>query len=181
LSPAFCFVFVELLLHLRWKCWGCGGVGSALVGGRCCCLYRSLFWVKLQLFLLLWRVLLQAGVLVLASDPALTAGVDRGVSPADVPSASFRSRRPRRVATAAPSTRRGPLKVRSGDLAAATGGFVSPSGEVELSKMAAADCVRLSGARGLDCVFHVFFRVLSVCWGQLSQFLVVFCNILFPY
>jgi hypothetical protein len=167
LSHAFFFVFVELLLALRWKCWGCGGVGSALVGGRCCCLYRSLFLVDLQLFPLLGK-LMQVEVLVLASELVLTTEVDQGVAPADAPSASFRSQRPRRVATAATSKRLGPPKVQSGDLAAAKGCFISPSGEGEASVVAVANLVLLRGARGLGCV-SFFFRVLSVIWGQLPQ------------
>jgi hypothetical protein len=178
LSPALFFVVVELLLARRRRCWGCAGVGLELADGLFWCLYRSP--VVLQFVPKLLCVQMQVGVLALASFSVLTAGVNRGVSPADVLSASFRSRRPRRVAAAATSTRRGPLKVRSGDLAAACGGFVSPSGEVELSKMAVADLHRLRGARGLDC-FLVSFRVLFVIWGQLSQCLVGSCIVFFPY
>jgi hypothetical protein len=123
--------------------------------------------VDLQLFPLLGK-LMQVEVLVLASELVLTTEVDQGVAPADAPSASFRSQRPRRVATAATSKRLGPPKVQSGDLAAAKGCFISPSGEGEASVGAVANLVLLRGARGLGCV-SFFFRVLSVIWGQLPQ------------
>jgi hypothetical protein len=150
LSPALFFVGVELLLARRRRCWGCAGVGSELADELRWCVYRSL---RQQRSPKLLRGLMQVGVVACAIGPLLTAGVDRGVSPADVASSFFRSRRSRRVDTAATSTRRGPLKVRSGDLAAASEGFASPSGEVELLKMAAAD---LRGARGLDCFSSLF-------------------------
>ena len=103
LSPAFFFVGVELLLARRRRCWGCASVGSELADGFRWCLYRSP--VVLQLFPKLRCVRMQVRVLALASVSVLTAGEDRGVAPADVPSAFFRSRRLRRVATAATSTR----------------------------------------------------------------------------
>jgi hypothetical protein len=136
--------------------------------------------VVLQLFPKLLCERMQVGVLVFASISALTAGEDRGVAPADVLSSFFRSRRLCRVATAVTSTRLCPLKVLSGDLAAARDVFASPSGEVTMSAMVAAD-LRLRRAQGLDCFFAVSSRVLSVIWGQLSQFLVGSCYSLFPY
>jgi hypothetical protein len=123
-------------------------------------LYRSLLRQRSPKLL---RVLMQVGVVAFAAGPVLTTEVARGVSPGDVPSSSSRSRRPRRVATAATSTRRGPLKVRSGDLAAASEGFVSPSGEVELLKMAAADH---RGARGLDCFSSFFLGFVLQFWDN---------------
>jgi hypothetical protein len=153
------------------------GAGSGAGGGVSGVLYRSLFLVNLQLSLLVWS-LMQVEVLVVASELVLTAGVDRGVAPADVPSASSRTRRPRRVATAASSKRPGPPKVQAGVLAAAMGCFVSRSGEFEAALMAAADLVLLRGARGLGCNFFVFQG--SFCMlGTAVPVLVVSCIFVF--
>lgn len=92
-------------------------MGSELADGFRRCLYRSL--VVLQLFPKLLCERMQVGVLVFSSVSTLTGGEDRGVAPADVLSAFFRSRRLHRVATATTSTRLCPLKVLSSDLAAA--------------------------------------------------------------
>jgi hypothetical protein len=75
--------------------------------------------VFLQLLPLLRHKLLQALLLAPASWSGLTAGEMRGVSPADLRSTFFRSRRPRRVETAATSTRFIPLQHLSGNTAAA--------------------------------------------------------------
>ena len=81
-----------------------GDAGSG-VAMRILSLFRS---VDLQLPPL--RELLQAMVLVSASTGGLSTGEIRGVSPADVLTAFFRSRRLRRVVHAATPTRLGPLK-----------------------------------------------------------------------
>ena len=73
----------------------------------------------LQLLPLLRCKLLQVSLLASVSRPGLTVGEMRGVSPADLRSTSLRSRRPRRVDTAATPTRYIPLKYLSGNLAAA--------------------------------------------------------------
>ena len=111
-------------------------------------------------------------LLVPASFTGLTAGESRGVSPADVLLDSFRSRRLRRVTTAATPTRCFPLQVFSGDLAAADRCLVSPSGEVETSVSAEADLLPHRRSRGLVCIL-LFCRVLSVICGQLVQIWIV--------
>jgi hypothetical protein len=125
------------------------------------------FWVFLQLFPVLLRVLRRVMMLVFAGETDSTAGVIRGAAPADVPSASLRSWRSRRVATAAISTRLSPPKICSGDSVAACWCLFSLSGEVEASMQAAADLFQLRRSRGFGCNF-TFFRVLSVIWEQLS-------------
>jgi hypothetical protein len=116
-------------------------------------LCRSLLQ-RLQLFRLL--KLLQVMELAHAFASDLTVGVDRGVAPADVPLAFARSRRPRRVVTAATSTRILPLQVFSGDIAAACGGFVFLSGETRAFVQAAADLDPCRRIRGRSCNFAFF-------------------------
>jgi hypothetical protein len=153
------------------------GAGSGAGGGASGVLFRSLCLVSLQLFPLVWSWM-QAELLVAASEFVLTAGVDRGGAPADVPSASSRARRPRRVATAASSKRPGPPKIQSGDLAAAMGFFVSPSGDFEAALMAVADLVHLRGARELGCIFFVFQGFFCML-GTAVPVLVVSCIFVF--
>jgi hypothetical protein len=117
-------------------------------------LYRSLLQ-RLQLFLL-WKFL-QVMELAQASAIDLTVRVDRGVAPADAALAFARSRRSRRVVTAATSTRTLPLQVFSGDLAAACWCFVFLSGEALAFVQAAADLDPCRRIRGRSCNF-VFFQ-----------------------
>jgi hypothetical protein len=115
----------------------------------------------LQLLPPLWYKLLQVSLLAPASRPGLYVGEIRGVSPADLRSISFRSRRPRRVETAATSTRFLPLKYLSGNTAAA-GDASSCSPARQRIGFCAED------PKGLVVIF-CFSRVLSVLWGQLSH------------
>lgn len=110
----------------------------------------------LQLLPVLFVVLLQAWRLARAGVLGLTAGEVRGAAPADVALAFARSRRPRRVDTAATSTRSSPLKFLSGDSAAACGGFFSPSGEDVAPVRAAADRLWRRRSQGLSCYFFLF-------------------------
>lgn len=82
----------------------------------------------------------------------LTVGTNRGVAPADMLLSCFRSRRLRRVATAATTTRLGPLKIRTGDLAAAPVGFVFLFGGAMTASRAAADSFVQISSRGLVCI-----------------------------
>jgi hypothetical protein len=110
----------------------------------------------LQLLPVLFVVLLQAWRLARAGVLGLSAGEVRGAAPADVALAFARSRRPRRVDTAATSTRRSPLKFLSGDSAAACGGFFSPSGEDVAPVRAAADRLWRRRSQGPSCYFFLF-------------------------
>jgi hypothetical protein len=139
-----------------------------------------LYLVVLQLVPVLLRVLLRVMLLVFAGEADSTAGVIRGGAPADVLLASLRSWRPRRVATAATSTRLSPPKFCSGDSAAACWCLFSFSGEVEALVQAAADLIQHRRSRGLGCIF-TFSRVLSVIWGQLVRFWMVLVTSCFPY
>jgi hypothetical protein len=130
--------------------------------------FWGLFVVDLQLLPALKRELLRVTALALAVGTGLTVGVNRGVAPVDAPSTSPRSRRPRRVADAATSTRFFPLTFCSGDSAVACGCFFSHSGEAEALMQAAADLVLRRRSHMLGCIF-LFLRVLSVKGGQLSQ------------
>jgi hypothetical protein len=132
------------------------------------------------LFPVLLRVLLRVKALVSAGETDSTAGVNRGVAPADVSSAFLRSWRPRQVAAAATSTRLSPLKVCSGDSAAACWCFFSPSGKVEASMQAAADLIQRRRSRGLGCSFSSFQG--SFCkLGTAVPGLDGSCNFMFPY
>ena len=86
----------------------------------------------------------------------LTVGLNRGVTPADEDSSASRSRRSRRVAHAATSTRCIPLQVRSGDLAAASIIIVSPSDGATVAFQAAADSSLQSWPQGVGYNFFVF-------------------------
>jgi hypothetical protein len=113
-------------------------------------------------------VLLQVWRLARAGALGLTAGEVRGAAPADVPLAFARSRRPRRVAIAATSTRSSPLKFLPGDSAVARGSFFSPSGEDEAPVVRQWIVFCAEDPEGLVAIF-CFFRVLSVFRGQLSH------------
>lgn len=97
-----------------------------------------------------WCGFLWAVMQALAGDVGLTVGLIRGVSPTDVLLSTSKSRQMRQVATAATSTRLGPLKFQVGDLAAAGVTFVSPMGG------AAVDLFHQSWSWGSFCYFQVF-------------------------
>jgi hypothetical protein len=130
--------------------------------------FSCLFLVVFRLVPVLLRVLLRAMLLVFAGEAGSTAGVFRGVAPADVLFASLRSWRSRLVDTAATSTRLSPPKFCSGDSAAACWCIFSFSGEVDALLQAAADLFQHRRSRGPGCNF-TFFRVPSVIWGQLVR------------
>jgi hypothetical protein len=75
----------------------------------------------------------------MASETDLTGRMDRGVAPVDAPLSSARSRRSRRVAYAAISTRNLPLVVCSGDQAASCWCLVFTFGEAYAFRPAATD------------------------------------------
>jgi hypothetical protein len=111
---------------------------------------------------------MQVFKLASASGVDLTAGVVRGVAPADMLITSARSWRPRRVIVAANSTRRCPLKDYSGDKAA-------PAGASSLAPAWRNRCWRRRIVLGAEdpkdlVVFLLFSGVLSVILGQLSNF-----------
>jgi hypothetical protein len=131
-----------------------------------------LYLVDIQLFPFLLCELMRVSSLAPAGETDLTVGVNRGVAPADVLLASLKSRRLRRVEDAATSTRLSPLKICSGDPAAACWCLFSPSGETTASMQAVADLVVYRRSQGLSCCF-TFYGVLSVIWGQLPRFWMV--------
>jgi hypothetical protein len=114
----------------------------------------------LQLFL---GGFLQVCVLALAGVRSLTVGTNRGDAPADVLPSGLRSRRSRRVATAAISTRWLPLKVCSGDLAAA---WVVFDADAAAAGRAAADLVMQSWPQGSGCNFFVSQGLFCKVWNS---------------
>jgi hypothetical protein len=131
----------------RPRCDGaCSGAGGRSFG----CVQECGFSPAVPLFELL-RVLLPAP----AGGAGLTAGSNRGVAPADGLLSGSRSRRPRRVTSAAISTRLSPPKVRAGDPAAAWCGVVFLSGGATAAVRAAADSLEQKSFQGPSCYFLV--------------------------
>lgn len=126
----------------------CGGVCSG-AGGRSFRFVQECDFSPAVPLFVLPRVMAP----VSAGEADLTAGSNRGVAPADMLLSCFRSRRLRRVATAATSTRLGPLKIRAGVSAAALFGFVFLSDGATTPSRAAADFFLQTSARGLGCFF----------------------------
>ena len=117
--------------------------------GRCCTGGPVLSAVSCALFL--------QAVLRFAGDAVLTVGRIRGESPADACLSSSRFRRPRRMAAAATTTRRCPLKSSFGDPAAACWCSVIALGATACSRQAVADRAPSRKDQGLEC-FFVFWQ-----------------------
>lgn len=124
---------------------------------------------------------LRACKLAFAGGCGLTVGLNRGVAPADVASADFKPRRPRRVADAAISTRCEPPQVWSGDTAATLVVFVFFSGgaTAATADRVVAESMRQGWFQGPGCSF-VCCRGLSVNCRTAGLFLDVTCNVVFP-
>ena len=96
-------------------------------------------------------------VLRFAGDAGLTTRRSRGVSPADACLSSSRFRRPRRMAAAATTTRRCPLKSSFGDPAAACWCSVIALGATACTRQSVADRAPSRKDQGLEC-FFVFWQ-----------------------
>lgn len=137
---------------------------------------------EMELWRILWPILVALQLfpfrehMRVMSD--LTAGVNRGVAPADAPLASARSRRPRRVTDAAISTRTFPLQVYSDDSAAPCWRLVFLSGEAHASIQATADFNLHGRSQGSFCLF-VVVQGLFCNIGTAVPYLDASCNVVF--